>query len=255
MTDRRAGLSQLQVGSISQAVCEVQHSPLGTAQQLAALGTGGESVIVELLSLPPAASAEVCRSSSAQTTSVEHGSVPADIAETRGQMMAEHSADTDSNGADSRQQPRVPQPSDVRSNLAPTLCTIEGAHSGRRWAVHPVAPHTLGDLLRQPAAAEADLLRDNAGRLLLFQLLSGVAELHADGRWHGCLTPEHVLLTRDRCGVLAETCCGPHKQYRLSSVLVAWQLLTRTASAGGSGSVAASPSAHCQRSRAEVCRH
>jgi hypothetical protein len=183
----------------SQAVCEVQHRPVGTAQQLAVLDTPGESLIVELLSPPPAAIAEVCRLSSAQTTSVEGETLAAPIVGTEGQGKSEQLADNDGDGANPLQQLHVPQPPEVRSNLAPTLCTVSGPESRRRWAVHPVAPHTLGDLLRQPAAAEADLLHDDAGRLLLFQLLSGIAELHAAGRWHGCLTPEHVLLTRDRC--------------------------------------------------------
>ena len=56
---------------------------------------------------------------------------------------------------------------------------------------------TLGDLLRQSDAVESQLLRDDGGRLLMYQLLSGLAELHSAARWHGRLTPEHLPLTRD----------------------------------------------------------
>ena len=100
--------------------------------------------------------------------------------------------------------PAVQPPSllpEIRSNIVPTLCTLDGQSGRRRWAVQPLAPYTLGDLLRQPASAEAQILHDGGGQLLLYQLVSGLAELHSAGKWHGRLGPEHVLLTRDGCGL------------------------------------------------------
>ena len=111
-------------------------------------------------------------------------------------VAALHGADTTHGDVAACRQSQQPLP-EVRSNLVPTLCTLEGPVERRTWAVHPLAPHTLGDLLRQSDAVESQLLRDDGGRLLMYQLLSGLAELHSAARWHGRLTPEHLPLTRD----------------------------------------------------------
>ena len=195
----------MQFRHASQAVCEIENVDSG--QELAECGIIGERIVAELLGPPPTELAEACRPSSTQATSLQHGTASAPNAGTGGQATAQHPADNDSDSANLPEQPRIQQQPGVRSTLVPTLFTIQAPQSQRRWALHPLAPHTLGDLLRQPTAAEAGLLRGDGGRLLLFQLLSGIAELHASARWHGCLTPEHVLLTRDGCAAGLE-CCG-----------------------------------------------
>ena len=166
--------------------------PLST--KLAAAGiSGGESVVLELIDAqlasadqPPAAPA-IGREENWQMMSATE--VPPNGA-------VQQAADAPCNVTAATLQP-VPPPPAVRSNLVPTLCTLEGRCSRRRWSVQPMAPHTLGDVLRQPAAMEARQMWDGGGQLFLYQLLSGLAELHAAGKHHGRLDPEHLLLTRD----------------------------------------------------------
>ncbi len=60
---------------------------------------------------------------------------------------------------------------------------------------HPVAPCTLGAALRFSPQALGD---DLACRLVLFQVLQALQHLHAQGLWHGALSPDCVHLTHDR---------------------------------------------------------
>ena len=191
----RAGLSQLQFGVASHAVCEVQAGLLCVNQQLTAAGiNGGERVVLELVKASPAASADTGQSQTAHDISQENDHEAAVESEATTDRMVQHAADTVDRVTAACQQPPVPE---VRSNLVPTLCTLEGRAGQRRWAVQPFGPYTLGDLLRDPAAAESQLLRDDGGRLLMYQLMSGLVELHSAAKWHGRLTPEHLPLTRD----------------------------------------------------------
>ena len=64
---------------------------------------------------------------------------------------------------------------------------------------HPAAPCTLGAAVRfSPQALGDDLAR----RLVLFQVLQALQHLHAQGLWHGALSPDCVHLTHDRCASL-----------------------------------------------------
>ena len=190
-----AGLSQLQSGVASHAVCEVQPGTSSANEQLTAVGIdGGESVVLDLLEAWPAASAESGQSSAAHAVSHQADSgTPLEPGITPDPTV-QHAADDEDRGVAARQQSPPPE---VRSHLVPTVCTLEGLAGRRRWAVHPLARHTLGDLLRQPHAAESQILHDAGGRLLMYQLLSGLGELHSAAKWHGRLTPEHLPLTRD----------------------------------------------------------
>lgn len=87
------------------------------------------------------------------------------------------------------------------SNLVPQLGTFQAGASGRRWLLHPLAPHSLADALRcSKQGGRAP--EDPPARLLLYHLLSALRELHAGGAYHGRLMPEHVLLTADRSTLL-----------------------------------------------------
>ena len=151
--------------------------------------SSGESIILEWLG---AASAD--KPPAAHAISRKETSHTEPVTEKPPAGAAQQAADAPCSAAAAK-----PPAAALRSNIVPTLCTLEGLCSGRRWAVHALASHTLGDLLRQPDAAEAQVLWDDGGRLLLYQLLSGLVELHGAGTSHGRLTPEHLPLTRDGC--------------------------------------------------------
>ena len=68
---------------------------------------------------------------------------------------------------------------------------------------HPAAPCTLGAALRFSPQALGD---DLACRLVLFQVLQALQHLHAQGLWHGALSPDCVHLTHDRCASLLMRC-------------------------------------------------